>query len=138
MSCARHFEGHAQFHKRTPLKASPQSNSLSVFSLFVSPPESPPLILNCLAFLPSHSVAFIMLTPSWLLSPPPHFFFTSSDGIEDAHRPYFQLPLMRDWFLEMSSIRGGLYSVPTLKKTKAIVNIIWGEKKSLAFFRLMH
>lgn len=41
---------------------------------FVTPnPEPPLLILNCLAFLSSHSVAFIMLTPSWC--PPPHTLF---------------------------------------------------------------
>lgn len=57
MSGGRQCEGHAQFHRRKPLKASSQSDPLRphllcvCFVSFCFLQELPPLIFNCLAFL---------------------------------------------------------------------------------------
>lgn len=111
MSRRRHCEGHAQFHRRKPLKASAQSDSLGlhiqrIFLFFRFPQELLPLILNCLASLSSCSVCFHYANTEPVAGL--MFFFTFLDGRRDwgSSLVFLQLALMRNWFLETSSITG--------------------------------
>lgn len=132
MSGGCQCEGHAQFHRRKPLKAFSQSDSPTppsgLFPSLCFPLELPPFNSKLFSF-PLYTLRCFHYANTKLVAGLA-FLSTFLDGKWDwgSSPAILQLALMRNWFLEISSITDGQDNLSALQNTREIVNFVWKKR----------